>query len=158
MTRVLVVEDNDEYRGHLCEYLKRKDYQVVEACSEREARDALQREAQTIGVAVIDLKLESENSGIDLLRTVSDMYSHIVSIVLTGLGEANLRASMEAGAFSFLEKQRRDPEEILEVVQRACLRHVQKRQSGTDLMRELSKIRALLGDATAVIERVVAES
>jgi DNA-binding NtrC family response regulator len=105
MSRLLVVDDEDEVRAALKRRLEREGYEVDTASSAAEAAEVIQAKAPTFDVVVTDMSMEENNSGLQVLQdaVAHDIFTEV--IVLTAYGNvANAVESMRRGAFDYLEK------------------------------------------------------
>jgi two-component system, OmpR family, alkaline phosphatase synthesis response regulator PhoP len=101
-TKILVVDDEEEIRELLSEFLTREGYQVVLAASGAESLTIAQRENP--GVILLDVKMPGL-SGIDTCRGLKghEKTWHIPVIVATAYRERVLEA-FDAGADDFVTK------------------------------------------------------
>ena len=105
MSRLLVVDDEDEVRAALKRRLEREGYEVDTASSAAEAAEVIQAKSPTFDVVVTDMSMEENNSGLQVLQdaVAHDIFTEV--IVLTAYGNvANAVESMRRGAFDYLEK------------------------------------------------------
>jgi DNA-binding NtrC family response regulator len=105
MSRLLVVDDEDEVRAALRRRLEREGYNVTTAASASEAKEIVQQESPSFDVVVTDMSMEEANSGLTVLQDAisHDIFTEV--IVLTAYGNvANAVESMRRGAFDYLEK------------------------------------------------------
>src|SRR2546423_14798399 len=104
MSRILVVDDEEDVRAALKRRLEREGYQVTAAASAAEAAEALDAGKQAFDAVITDMSMEETDSGLHVLQ---DAISHDVFtevIVLTAYGNvANAVESMRRGAFDYLE-------------------------------------------------------
>jgi DNA-binding response OmpR family regulator len=102
VTKILVVDDEEEMRDLLSEFLTREGYQVVFAASGTETLTMAQQENP--GVILLDVKMPGL-SGIDTCRQLKghEKTWHIPVIVATAYRERVLEA-FDAGADDFVTK------------------------------------------------------
>ncbi|PWU18451.1 MAG: hypothetical protein C5B50_09010 [Verrucomicrobia bacterium] len=81
--KIMIVEDDEPLRGALEEILMADGYQVEQAATLAELRQALTRGAQD--AVILDLKLPDGN-GLDLLPAVKKKWPGAKVIILTGHG------------------------------------------------------------------------
>jgi response regulator RpfG family c-di-GMP phosphodiesterase len=99
---VLVVDDDPTARRAACRVLKQAGYEVQQAGSVGEARQALG--SGGFGVIVLDVFLPDE-SGIELLRQLQREHADVNVIMLTGCpGSWDMSESFKLGASSYLRK------------------------------------------------------
>lgn len=130
--RILVVDDDDNFRRTLRDVLESAGYEVKEAENGRRALAALK--AQPSDAILCDWKMP-EQSGEDLLRALMDRreaeYLPVVIMTAHGTGP-NAITAMQLGAYDFVSKPF-DIDEVLATVRRA-LQHVR-------LQREVEQLR-----------------
>lgn len=102
MTKILAVDDEEEIRGFLSEFLTREGYQVVLAASGGESLTMAQRDNP--GVILLDVQMPGLN-GIDACRGLKahEKTWHIPVIVATPYRDRVLEA-FDAGADDFVTK------------------------------------------------------
>jgi len=106
MGKILIVDDELGILEELSDYLA-NSYKIVTANSSSEAIKIL--ESEEIDVAIIDMYMESEESGIDVLKAAKQISPLIQCIILTAYGTAsNVVSAMRAGAYDYVEKQSPD--------------------------------------------------
>ena len=123
LIRCLVVDDNDEVRSSLQEFLQRFDMTVSTAANGNELRRLMA--SAPVDVVVLDLMLPDAN-GLTLCKWIHDT-SGVPVIILTAQGDSTSRVvGLEIGADDYLAK----PFEPRELVARihAVLRRAQKRE------------------------------
>jgi two-component system sensor histidine kinase/response regulator len=121
VSQVLVVEDNQDELGLLCEILNEEGFQVIGCGSAKEALEHVQQ--QDFGVAVVDLGLP-DLSGTQLLDRIRGLDNQVRVIVYTGVASyESIKEALHLGAFAYLEKAS-DRSELLRHVHRACLERV----------------------------------
>jgi len=102
MTKVLVVDDEKSIRITLGEFLRREGYEVETAADAQAARTIILAKEQDVVITDI---IMPRTSGIDLLKTVKEMYRDTQVIVMTG--EPTVDTAIEAvraGAQEYLPK------------------------------------------------------
>lgn len=99
---VLVVDDDETYRGTLARALERRGLQVLTAGS---ADEAMQRaRGLCIDYASVDLRMPGA-SGLELVRALGQLSPKPVIVVLTGYGSiATALEAIKAGASHYLTK------------------------------------------------------
>lgn len=102
MIRILLVDDEDSFRGTVSKRLSRRSMDVRTASDGREALDQL--EHHSVEVVVTDVKMPGMN-GIELLRHIKEKYSDIEVILLTGhVAASDGVEGIKGGAFDYLTK------------------------------------------------------
>ncbi len=105
---VLVIEDDDEARDALCEYLSTAGYRPRSARSGAEALAALA--SGPTDAVLLDLVIP-EPDGFEVLRRFREHERHLPVIVMSGLSEAeNVVRAMKLGATDYLPKPFAVPE------------------------------------------------
>lgn len=113
--RVLVVEDDGVALDLLEEILKRDGFLVSVAQTYEEALQRLL--SDRISLILTDLKMPGK-TGMDLLKTVKDLYPDLPVILLTAFGDEHLWVeALSSGAVDLIPKPFKK-QEILEVVKR----------------------------------------
>ncbi|HKJ91594.1 MAG TPA: SLC13 family permease [Longimicrobiales bacterium] len=103
MTKVLLVDDEERFRGSLARRLRARGYDVVDVASGEEAVKRVRLDG-AINIAVLDLRM----AGMDGIQTLKEMRAFnpaVQAIMLTGHG--SLDSAKDAGrleAFKYLEK------------------------------------------------------
>ncbi len=117
---ILIVDDEDNFREGLDQYLTFKKFNVLEAANLTEARKKLRE--NSIDVVLLDVQIGKEY-GPDLLDDIRLVRPTPITILLTAYGEVDMAvAAMKNGAFDFmskpvnlpeLEKRLKEAEEIM---------------------------------------------
>lgn len=97
--RVLLVDDEKEFRSTLAERLRIRGIQVNEAGSGQEALTMIEAEAPQ--VVVLDVLMPGIG-GLDVLKRIKSQHPNIQVILLTGLGTT--KEGLDLGAFDYLLK------------------------------------------------------
>ncbi len=103
MAKILVVDDSRKAVGHLASAARLAGLEVVSAQS---AMEAVQKIADEIfAVVVTDLRMETDEAGLDVLRAAKDRdtFTQVIVITAFGMPEVSVRC-MGLGAFDYLEK------------------------------------------------------
>jgi DNA-binding NtrC family response regulator len=99
---LLVVDDDDEFRGTMARMFSRRGFQVHEAANGEAALSTAQR--RDFGVAILDMKMPGL-CGVDLLKRFKEEHPECELIVLTGQGTIETAVqAMKQGAYDFLTK------------------------------------------------------
>lgn len=142
--RVLVVDDDPSARRAVCRVLRRAGYEVRQAGSVSEARQALG--CGGIGVVVLDVVLPDE-SGIELLRQLKRDHADIDVLICTGCpAKWDMDEAFRLGATSYLRKPL-DPFVLEGQVVAAQYSHERKcraRERSTELEASLRDSQAML--------------
>ncbi|MCB9435596.1 MAG: response regulator transcription factor [Anaerolineales bacterium] len=101
---ILVVDDDDVFRGSIADLLADENYSVLEASSATEALDLLQQYNPQIEVVFSDVKMPHMD-GLELLHRIKIHYPMVIVVMLTGHGEVNSAVqAMREGALNYLLK------------------------------------------------------
>jgi two-component system, NtrC family, response regulator HydG len=103
VTRILVVEDQQTLREALVEVLGALGCRVEGVGTVARAKAAFEREPA--GLVLTDLRLETAEGGLDVLRFVRGLSPRSEVLLMTAYGSIEIAVqAMRAGAFDFLEK------------------------------------------------------
>ncbi len=153
MASVLVVDDHRRIVNSLERSLRKAEHEVTKAYSEKEATELLNREH--FDVVVTDLKMETDTSGIEVLKKAKELDPFIEVIVLTAYGAVETAVpAMKQGAFDYVEKSTEIDDgvdvydKIVETVHEAVVhRSAHKREikesAGKSILDELTKSEVL---------------
>jgi DNA-binding NtrC family response regulator len=101
--RVLIVDDEEDFRTTLAGRLQLRDLQPDTATDGAEALELLRKQVEP-DVMVLDLRLPGMD-GIELLRRTRKAYPDMEVIILTGCGTAAAEAeARKLGVFDYLQK------------------------------------------------------
>jgi signal transduction histidine kinase len=139
MRKILIVDDEDGVLEELSDYFA-KDYEIVTAKSATEAIRLL----EGLDLAIIDMFMETEESGIEVLKAAKKMMPLLQCIILTAYGTAsNAVKAMKEGAYDYVEKQTPDIYEALDYKIKRALEH---RDNIEALRKSEEKYRELVED------------
>src|SRR5579859_2994679 len=99
---VLILEDENKFRGLLSRIIEVEGYKVLQAQSARAGLKLL--ETEDVRVVISDVKLPDAN-GVELVKRIKEMRSYIEVINLTAFG--SIKDSVKAiknGAFDYIMK------------------------------------------------------
>lgn len=114
--RILVVDDDRAFSLLLTSILKDTGYQVEEADSGEKALKKLKRLSPHLILA--DLKMPGM-SGLELMERVKDKYPEVDFVMITAFGTVETAVkAMKLGAFDYITKPLKDPEELRQLVAR----------------------------------------
>jgi DNA-binding NtrC family response regulator len=151
MVRLLIVDDEEDFRDAAVAYFAKLGYRVMAAATGREALDLLQD--QSFNVAVVDLHMPVLN-GIELLQQLRASELDLQVIMLTGGGTIQHAVeSIKHGAFDFLTKPAKLNELDL-LIQRAYrARELEKENRQLKYMlRQASGPSTMIGQSPAMVE------
>lgn len=112
--RILVVDDDPFVTESLVDFLAEEGYSVASCASAAEALEALEqserpsgtsgRRSRPFNLVLSDVAMPGM-SGLDLLKRISEQFSHIVTIMLTGYGTIESAVdAIRSGAADYLAK------------------------------------------------------
>jgi two-component system response regulator PilR (NtrC family) len=108
--RILVAEDDDDFRGLLRDELSREGLEVADCASAREVVgrrdwiDAMAGNPWSLDVVVTDVYL-GESSGLALLQRVAEAGVDVPVVLISAFGDTRARARAgELGAAAFMDK------------------------------------------------------
>src|SRR6266699_149409 len=157
--RVLIVEDEENARIGYEALLRRWGHEVLGVGSAEDALARFSDFAPTVLIA--DVELPGMN-GLDLLARLGDELKNVPAIIITGKGsEERVIASIEAGAFWYIEKPIK-PAVLRSLLERAMGRVRDRRQveALTRQLRETGRLGDLIGgsktmqDVMRILEQV----
>jgi DNA-binding NtrC family response regulator len=140
MSRILVVDDEDEVRCVLQRRLERAGYTVYTACSAAEGVEALQDGGPSFDVVVTDMSMEDGESGVKMLKAALERDVFTEVIVLTAYGNVkNAVHCMQLGAYDYVEKNIPGVD-VFELLILKVERAIQQRQSTARTLDRLARI------------------
>ena len=151
MNRVLIVEDNRDLAENLAEILGELDVQPLIA---RDGEEALRLSAQPVDLALVDVRLPGEMSGLTLLRALRERSPDVAVVLMTG--NADLTSAIEAvqeGAFAYVLKPF-DLGQLVGICERALVQ-TRLRQERQALARALSESEALYRGVVDSVEALI---
>jgi DNA-binding NtrC family response regulator len=119
-TRILIIDDED-FADIQAEYLKDQGYETTAEHTVESAEERLKDSGSEVDIALVDMYMgQDKKAGLELVNLMSEQYPWIVSVVVTGHGGVNNAVlSMQAGAFSYIEKGESPQALITETVKKA---------------------------------------
>ncbi|MCJ7687104.1 MAG: response regulator [Desulfobacteraceae bacterium] len=102
MTKILIVDDEEDIRLLLEQILEQKGYACVLAADAAEARDCLKE--HDCDLVLCDINMPGE-SGLDLIRDVSAKYRDVAVVMVTGIDDPVVAETVfEVGVFDYVAK------------------------------------------------------
>jgi DNA-binding NtrC family response regulator len=100
---ILIVDDEPNVLNAFQRVLRREPYTLMTAQGGEEGLTLL--EAREVSLVISDYNMPGMN-GLDFLKTVKQLYPHILAIMLTGQAEIRIavQAINEAGVYKFIQK------------------------------------------------------
>jgi DNA-binding NtrC family response regulator len=134
MQSVLVIDDNEDIRVLLSEFLGANGYEVSDAKDGEAGMELLRR--QKFDLFLVDLVMPGKG-GFDVLREVKELSIDVPSIVITGNGSIESAVdAMRLGAFDYIEKPFNL--EALRITVDRALSHKRLQKENATLKRQLS--------------------
>ncbi len=156
--RLLIVDDEEVVRDNVRWVMERQEWVVESAGNEAEASQLLS--ASLFDVVVADMKMDQDESGIEILRLAKEINPAVEVIILTAYGSLqNAARAMELGAFSYVEKNVPDVDayQILVLKVKQAIRHKRLQEENRRLQAQLvhSERQATLGVLSSAIAHEV---
>jgi len=102
MQSIILVDDEDHFRGRLARAFTNRGYTVYQAANVDEALNKIKENRPDW--ALVDLKMP-EKSGLDLIREAKEFMPTLKVVVLTGYGSiATATEAIKLGAYYYLPK------------------------------------------------------
>jgi putative two-component system response regulator len=102
VSKILIVDDEEDIRLLLEQILEKKGYACVLAADAGEARDCLKEHACDLVLCDINMP---EESGLELIRDVSTKYRDVAVVMVSGLDDPVVaETAFEAGVFDYVAK------------------------------------------------------
>ena len=102
--KILVADDEDIFRKLLCDFLKKDEYDVIEANNGKDALNLFQSNGNTINLAILDVMMPGMN-GLEVCKQIKYSCANIPVLILTAKdGEEDQIQAFEAGADDYISK------------------------------------------------------
>ena len=101
--KLLVIDDDEETLAALCDFLRKKNYDVVSASNGQDGLNLLEKEEGGFDLVITDIVMP-DLSGVWVIATVKKKYPNIPAIAITGWGEQPETLATEAQADIVLRK------------------------------------------------------
>ena len=145
--RILLVDDEPDVRNVIERRLTREGFSVDTADSATAAIEKIRSADPFYDVIVADMVMETEDSGLDVLKAAfaRDIFAEL--IVLTAYGSVeNAVECMKRGAFDYLEKNIPGVD-VLDLLVLKIQNAIEHRRSAVDFIRRIDLGRAAAADA-----------
>lgn len=153
--RVLFVDDDESYLQTQTELLTRARYEVRPCGGEKEAHEFIENQGGSVDIALLDMKMERDDSGLRLICLLRRLHPHVLPIVLTGYPDfVNAAKCMEAGAFSYVCKI--DAVEMLLPTLARAVERIQDSQRARRIGADVADMLTALREALNALERLMA--
>ncbi|MEW6720212.1 MAG: sigma-54 dependent transcriptional regulator [Thermodesulfobacteriota bacterium] len=134
MQSVLIIDDSDDIRFLLTDFLKNEGFETAEAKDGEAGLELLRR--QKFDLFLVDLVMPGKG-GCDVLREVKELSLGVPAIVITGNGSIGSAVdAMRLGAFDYVEKPFNL--EALKIVIERALSHQRLQKENATLRKQLS--------------------
>jgi DNA-binding NtrC family response regulator len=101
-TKVLIVDDEEEFASALAERLQIRDYEAAAVFTADEACSVISNNPPD--VVLLDLRMPGMD-GLSALKTIKNIHPKIEVIIVTGLAtEENRSEALRSGAFNYVTK------------------------------------------------------
>ncbi len=149
--KILIVDDEQEYREVLHLILKSKGFKTDMVSGADEAMEALAK--KTYQLVLSDLIMKGK-SGIELLEDIKETYPEQEVIIFTGYGSVkNAVDAIRKGAFSYFIKSH-DPEELLMEINK-LMRVEELKQENAILKEQQSPVEFLLTTQSESLRKII---
>jgi|YNPNPStandDraft_1061719.scaffolds.fasta_scaffold35153_2 DNA-binding NtrC family response regulator len=141
MCKILVVDDEEDVRVALKRRLEREGHRVTTAGSEAEALELINAADPPFDIVLTDMLMESQHSGLNILKAVvsRDIFTEV--IVLTAYGNvANAVECMKHGAFDYVEKNLPGVD-VYELIVMKIDQAMEQRRATKQTVRKLEELR-----------------
>jgi two-component system C4-dicarboxylate transport response regulator DctD len=147
--RVLFVDDDADLRTSTAQWLRLAGFDVEDAADAVAALGSVAAKETRPDVVISDIRMPGED-GLSLLSKFVALDTSLPVILVTGHGDVAMAVeAMRRGAYDFLEKPF-DPEHLVEVIRKA--------HEKSKLMREVVRLRSLVGGERTLADRLVGTS
>lgn len=138
MSRILVVDDEEEVRNAIRRRLERDDHTVVLAESAEQGELALADTEEPFDLVITDMSMEQGESGVRMLKAALERHVFTEVIVLTAYGNVkNAVECMKLGAYDYVEKNIPDVD-VFELLMLKIDRALQQRRVTSQFIDRLS--------------------
>jgi DNA-binding NtrC family response regulator len=148
MCRILLVDDEPDVRNVIERRLVREGFRVDTADSAAAAAERIQSADPFYDIIIADMVMETEQSGLDVLKAAfaRDIFAEV--IVLTAYGSVeNAVECMKRGAFDYLEKNIPGVD-VLDLLVLKIQNAIEHRRSAVDFARRIDMRRSAADQGT----------
>jgi len=138
MCKILVADDEPDVLIALQHRLEREGFPVTIARSEEEAKEVIATAEPSFDIIVTDMVMESDQSGVEVLKAAfaRDLFAEV--IVLTAYGNVqNAVECMKRGAFDYVEKNIPGVD-VFDLLVLKIQQAVEHRRDTVDILRRLA--------------------
>ena len=135
--KVLIADDDRNFRYAMCEAIPWKDHGFEVAAEAVHGRQALEilREKE-IHIVLTDMEMPVMN-GVELTEAVKKQYPEIIVVALSAYDDFEfVKESMRLGAEDYILKQEFDGEKIIKMLEHLCAQNLEKRRKDFNQNRE----------------------
>ncbi len=101
--KLLIIDDDEETLAALCDFLRKKNYDVVSASNGQDGLNLLEKAEGGFDLIITDIVMP-DLSGVWVIASVKKKYPNIPAIAITGWGEHPETLATEAQADIVLSK------------------------------------------------------
>ncbi len=144
MCKILLVDDEPDVRNVIERRLSREGFSVDTADSAAAAAEKIRSADPFYDIIIADMVMETEQSGLDVLKAAfaTDIFAEV--IVLTAYGSVeNAVECMKRGAFDYLEKNIPGVD-VLDLLVLKIQNAIEHRRSAVDFVRRIDSRRATI--------------
>ncbi|OGX04366.1 MAG: hypothetical protein A3G87_01935 [Omnitrophica bacterium RIFCSPLOWO2_12_FULL_50_11] len=103
MSKLLIVDDEEEIREFLSEFFTERRYSVLTASTKDEALLLLEREQPA--VALLDVRMKGQRDGVEILQWIKDKGLNVKTIMVTGVETSEaVEEAKSLGADDYITK------------------------------------------------------
>ncbi len=147
MKKILIVDDDEDFRFNLAAVLEEEGHEVIAAKDGKQALKAMEQSAPDL--VLLDMKLPGMD-GVELLQEMKKKGNNLPVIMLTANSDVkNAVHAMKLGAYDYITKPF-DDEELILIIKKAL--HTQY------LCREVDSLRKKLGQIPTPLEETMGDS
>jgi ActR/RegA family two-component response regulator len=154
---ILIVDDDPAFLRIYREILENEGLRVVTASSAAEATAALEQQGASLGVVLLDQKLQGPggpDSGLELVAQVGRLAPFAKTIVVTGYATPQaIEAAFRAGVYDYLVKNGAFEALLRAKVRNAIEATTAQRQAALEAPEVVSELRALWGRVRTEADR-----
>ena len=118
MKRIHIAEDEVEIAQLLSTFFRRRGYQVSISRTAEEAMKSIEEEVPDF--AILDLFLEGQKSGLDILKFIKEKYPSIKTIVASGIMDDPMKNIMKGSEPDIYLKKPYSLDDLSKTIEKFC--------------------------------------
>lgn len=118
MKKIHIAEDEIEISELLASFFQRKGFQVSTSTSAEEAMKTI--DIETPDFAILDLFLEGQKNGLDILKFIKKKYPSVKTIVASGIIESTMKEQMNGYKPDIFLQKPYSLDELLSKIKTLC--------------------------------------